>query len=138
MTTNFELTTIAKELGLKDFRGIYMRDELRELKTNILENEYLILNLNDSSVTPKVNKETGHWILLARVNNKAYHFCSFGSPPCKEAIDYLGKPILTHNFILQPFNTSICGELCLLVAYLLQNGVSYTDAVLGLYDMLVD
>jgi hypothetical protein len=143
MTTNFELIKIAEELGLRNFRGIYMRVELRDLKTKDTalsevqkdDNEYLILNLNDSSVTPQDNKQTGHWILLARVNGKSYHFCSYGSPPCKEAIDYLGKTILTHNFALQPFGTSICGELCLLIAHLLDNGVSYTDAVLGLYDL---
>jgi hypothetical protein len=137
MTTNFELTKIAKELGLKNFRGVHMRDELLELKAKE-DNEYIILDLNDSSVTPEDNKQTGHRILLARVNGKSYHFCSYGSPPCKEAIGYLGKPILTHNFVLQPFGSSICGELCLLFAHLLDNGVSYTDAVLGLYDLFAD
>jgi hypothetical protein len=136
MTTNFELTKMAKELGLKNFRGVYMRDELRELERK--DNEFLVFNLNDSSVTSEDNKQTGHWILLARVAGKSYHFCSYGSPPCKEAVEYIGKPILTHTFALQPFGSSICGELCLLFAYLLDNGVSYTDAVLGLYDVLVD
>lgn len=133
MTTNFELIDKAKDLKIKNFKGVFMRDEI--LKKEKEQNECFILNLNDSKVSDKENENTGHWTAVFKKNNEKYYFCSYGSPPPKEVIEYLGKPIMTHNFCIQPFNSSICGELSLLFLKLMDDDLTYYDTVLTLLEM---
>jgi hypothetical protein len=133
MTTNIELDTKAKELGIKNYVNCRMKDELKGHHAK--DDECGIVNMNDSTVDVSTNQETGHWIVVMKDKGKSMYFDSFGSPCPLEVIDYLGKPILTHNFICQPMDSSICGELCLLFLVLYQSGLSYSNVVLALYEM---
>lgn len=49
MSTNIDLTKIAKDLDLWKFAGVHMRDELTEMEGK--EDELIIVNLSDSCVT---------------------------------------------------------------------------------------
>ena len=117
------------------FRGVFMRDELVFKK---IEKECLILNLNDSKVSNEENTKTGHWCALYKDGPYHFWFCSYGSPVPTEVVDYLGKPILYHNFVIQSFDSAICGEICCMWIYLMDNNVSYFDAVLQLLEMFQD
>ena len=65
MTISSELETMIQKLKLKTpFRGVMMKDELRNMKP--LDRECGIINLNSSDVSDEVNKKTGHWIAYYR------------------------------------------------------------------------
>lgn len=133
MTTNIELDNLANKIGLNHYIPCRMKNELIGHKAK--DNECGIVNLNDSTVSEKKNQDTGHWTAYFKKNGKSYYFCSYGSPPPIEVVNYLGKPILIHNFIIQQFGSSICGEICLLFLKLMSEGMKYTDAVLFLLDL---
>jgi hypothetical protein len=65
-------------------------------------------------------------------NNYKIFFDSFGCPINNEAKLFLGDHILCTDFQIQEFNTTICGELCLLIAKLLDNNISFEDIILTL------
>ena len=133
MTTDLELKDIAEKLNFKTpFKGVFMRDELKKMTAS--ENECLILNLNDSKVSPEESSKTGHWTCLFKRKEKKYYFCSYGSPLPEEVKTYLGKSILYHDYVIQPMGTSICGELCLLFLKLMDESNSYADTVLTLLE----
>lgn len=125
MTTNVELTELSKKLNIPDFRGVICRDEFNSLLPP-LENETGIYNFNDSS------KAGSHWVAYCKRNNKWFHFCSYGSDPCKELKDYAGnKPIMSHTYRIQDWTESTCGEFAILFCYLMSNPkLQYEDVVL--------
>ena len=132
MTTNIEISDMIEKLHIPKFRGVIMRDEFKKLGKP-WETEYGIYNLEGS-------KEDGsHWVMWAHRNegehrNKWYHFRSYGSDPCKEFIEYIDGPVMSSTFLTQDFNETICGELCVLVIYLLSEDIDFEDAVLSLVD----
>ena len=137
MTTESDLKDIISKMKLQTpFRGVFMRNELKDIEP--LENECLILNLNDTTVTVEENTKTGHWCALFKDGPYKYWFCSYGSPIPTEVVKYLGMPILYHNFVIQSFNSAICGEMCCLFIYFMDNNLSYFDAVLELLEMFQD
>jgi hypothetical protein len=122
--SNVEIENYSKMLKIKSFRGCYMRDELRNLRA--CKSECGILNLNLSS-------ETGsHWTCWFKINNEKFYFNSFGLPPPKEVIDYLGSPILYSTFQLQGLMDQNCGKWCLIVLKRLSEGIDYKDLILSL------
>ena len=74
-TTNFELISIAKELGIPNFY-VLMRDELSQLNELMKENKEinLICNLH-------TQKQKGiHWSCSKFSEDKVYWFDSYGLP----------------------------------------------------------
>ena len=146
-TTNHDLKRYAKMLKIKNFY-VVMSDEVNELPEN---NFSAILNFQLSS-------ETGsHWVGLysrktesasrmtksasrktksapadapagARSEGILYYFDSYGTPVQQQVI-YKYKHIRAHDYKIQPLNSSMCGQLSLLVIYLLSNGFKYEDIV---------
>ncbi len=147
MTTTSELEAMVNKLQLKTpFRGVMMKDELKNIKPKITECG--IINLNSSDVPTEENKKTGHWIAYFRKNKNNYHFCSYGSPPPQSLIEYLSlsgssadSPVHTHTFAIQEFGESICGELAVLFLYLMDKNLdsgttqAYFDTVLTILKM---
>ena len=75
-----------------------------------------------------------HWTCVFKNNNQVISFCSFGSPILAEILEYFNKyNILTSNYHIQNFNEVNCGEYCLLILYLLNNGFVFEDMILDLY-----
>lgn len=104
---NLDLNNYAKIFDIPHFRGVFMRDTLPKYHKKI---ECWVLN-HDSA------RSTGtHWTALAKINNTAWYFDSFGNllPPL-EVKSYLGpnvKIFVNYNKY-QKANTVICGHLCL-------------------------
>ena len=110
--TNFQLIDAAKALKLKNFRGVFCRDELPK-KPRI--NEGGIVNLDDSS-----GRGTHYCAWLKKGKSKIY-FDSYGLSPPTELIYYLGNDILYNSEQIQQGPTVFCGHLCLYVLKKLQN-----------------
>lgn len=82
--SNFQLLNVEKKLEIKNFRGVFVRDEL-PVKPG--ENECGILNLDDSD-----GKGT-HWVFWYKTGNVKIYFDSYGLPPPVELISYLKRPV---------------------------------------------
>lgn len=105
--TNHDIMRHIERIKIPFFRGVYMRDNLPKRPWKI---ECLILN-HDS-----VQSTGTHWTALAKLNNTAWYFDSYGRllPPL-EVKKYLGeKTTVLYNYNqYQKFNTFICGQLCI-------------------------
>ena len=126
--SNVEIENYAKMLNIRCFRGCQMRDELKNLK--IYNIECRVLNLNLS------NESGSHWTCWFKINRDKYYFDSFGLPPPKELVDYLGSPILYSTFQLQGMNDQNCGIWRLLTLKNLSKSSDYIDLVLSLVKYL--
>ena len=122
--TNIDIEKYVKILKINNFRGCYMRDELKNLRCNSVECGVLNLNLSSASGS--------HWTCWFKINNDKYYFNSFGLPPTKELVDYLGSPILYSTFQLQEMIDQNCGKWCLFILKKLNEGRDYIDLILSL------
>ena len=125
-TTNHDLMRYAKMLKIKYFH-IVMSDEVKELPEN---NFSAILNFQLSS------EKGSHWVSLYKYGERLYYFDSYGTPVQKQVIEKFlqgerssNKSIRTHGYKIQPLASSMCGQLSLLVIYLLSNGFKYEDII---------
>ncbi len=123
MTSNIEIYELCKDLII-NYRGCYMKDQLKNMKP--LESETIILNLNDS------DQSGSHWTLIWKNGDQKIYFCSYGSSPPQEVIDYLGKNIYTSDLQVQHDDSS-CALYSILVAYFLQENIPFEDIILDLY-----
>lgn len=106
--SNYDILALVEKLKIPHFNGVFMRDKLLRKKKR--KRECWILNHGSS------NTDGTHWTALAKINNTAFYFDSFGKlPPPFEVIEYLGSDI--HLFYnskkYQKYGTVICGHLCL-------------------------
>src|SRR5207245_656607 len=72
--SNLQIIKKYKEIQSKNFRGVFMRDELNKNRT-FTKNECLILNIDHS------NNNGTHWTCLFIRNGVSYYFDSFGFAP---------------------------------------------------------
>lgn len=92
---NLELLELVEVLEIKNFRGIFMRDNLPDKPRG---KEVGILNLDSS-------KGMGtHWVCYFKNENKCYYFDSFGLDPPEEFKKYLKSEdkkseIKQHKFV---------------------------------------
>lgn len=106
--SNYDIVELIEMLKIPHFNGVFMRDTLP--KKIMSKKECWILNHGSSST------DGTHWTALAKINNSAYYFDSFGKlPPPLEVINYLGDDVqLYYNAKkYQNYGTAICGHLCL-------------------------
>ena len=117
--TDFELVEYAKELKIKYFRGVFMRDSLPLRPHN---KECGIVNFNKS------DQSGSHWVCYFKDDHQRIYFDSFGQVTPIEIQNYLktsserfsNKQVIQRNTdIVQRVNTRVCGHLCLLVLTLL-------------------
>jgi hypothetical protein len=118
--TNIQVLNKAEKLKLPNFK-YYSRDELVGKKCNAIECG--VVNLDDSS------GEGTHHVAYWREGNSKYYFDSFGAPPPKELIKYLGKNILFSTYQVQQHNETNCSEWCLYVLNELNKGREYMDVI---------
>ena len=119
--SNFDIIILCKELNIKNFKGVFMRDEI---KGKAKDNECFILNIDESK-----NMGT-HWTCLSIKNKVCYYFDSYGfCPPyeikqyCKEYESYFS------SFKVQKPNEVICGHYCVYLLYLLDNNIKFNKAI---------
>ena len=130
MTTNFFLLELAKRLKIKNFRGVFMRDELSNMTPH--KQESGILNFDPS------DKGGSHWVayyICDKREKRLYYFDSYGTAVPIELRVYLntdtseGK-IFRSDFMIQGLSSDICGELCMAFIYLMdKTDKSYEDII---------
>jgi len=103
--SNFEFADGMKKIGLKNFRGVFLRDTLPKKPKR---NECAITNLYDTS------GDGTHWVVWFKCGNNKFYFDSFGLPLPTEFNDYLGDVFYPTEQI-QPRQEVFCGHLCLFV-----------------------
>ena len=120
--SNIDIISKCKELKIKNFKEVYMRDELRDKGRN---NECFILNIDSSS-----NSGT-HWTCLFIENSICYYFDSFGFEPPTEVVEYCKKfrERYYNTFKIQGSNEVICGHYCIYMLYRLSNGFKFYDVL---------
>ena len=123
-TTDIELIKMVQDLGIRNFRGCFMRNEL---PSHPKENECGILNFESSE-----DGNGSHWSCYWKEGESKIFFDSFGTNPPEELVKYLGPRILSSTFQIQQINSDICGELCILVLYLLDRGHKFEQIILDI------
>ena len=117
---------ICKILKIKNFKNVFMRDELKNQK--VTQNECLILNIDHSS-----NNGT-HWTCLFIKNGVTYYFDSYGFPPPLEVLEYCkGKDWYYSTFRILGNDEVICEHYCIYVLYHLSNDHNFYDVLDELY-----
>jgi len=116
-TNSFELKIFAKKLKIKKFH-IVMRDEIKDLPDS---NFSAIINYQLSS------QGGSHWIGIYSKDedSKVFVFDSYGQPVLKELLKKFRNKIRTHDYEIQPKNSTLCGQISLLVIYLLKNNYDF-------------
>jgi len=103
--SNFDLIDAVKSLSIKNFRGVFMRDQL---PTAPMKNETGIINLDNSS------GEGTHWVAYAIDPRGIVYFDSYGLAPPKEFMKYISNvssPIFYSTLPTQQLNDPpICGR----------------------------
>ena len=153
--SNYELLQAVKDLKIRNFRGVFLRDELPN-KPRM--NECGIINLADSK-----DLEGTHWTCyfqgdpkgtkgikdprrVARFPSqvlgspshsskkewKVYYFDSYGIQPPIEIVKYLGSNTIQNTFQIQDFNQVVCGHLCLYVLFHLNKGKDFNEIIFSL------
>lgn len=123
--SNFDIIQLCNKLKIKDFKGVFMRDEL---KGKPKQNECLILNIDHSS-----NSGT-HWVCLFIRNGVCFYFDSFGIKPPLEVEDYLqGKERYYSTDEIQKPGEEICGHYCIYMLHRLRCGDKFFHVLDELY-----
>ena len=118
--TNFQLIDAAKKLKIKNFRGVFVKDELPKKPR---KKECGIVNTGDSST------DGFHRVCWYKNGDEKYSFDSYGQPALVELVDYLKSPVFYNSERVQFGNTSYCGHLCLDVLKKLQGGDDFQSVV---------
>ena len=121
--SNYDITDIMKSVS--NFRGVFMRDELKILKKD--NNECMIINY-DLSKNPGT-----HWVSLFTRNGKSYYFDPFGLSPLPEVVMYCKRPRVYNTFEIQNPGEVICGHLCAYVLLKLTYGFEFYEVLDELY-----
>lgn len=111
--SNYNILELAAKMKIPHSHGVFMRDTLSK-KTQPAIRECWILNHGSS------NTNGTHWTALAKSNNTALYFDSFGRlPPPLEVLEYLGDDIRLYYNVkqYQNYGTNIYGHLCLRFLY---------------------
>jgi len=111
--SNFEIDDAVKKIGLKNFRGVFLRDTLPKKPKR---NESAIMNLDDTSGNGT------HWVAWFKRGNDKFYFDSFGFPPLTELESYLNRGVFYPTEQIQLRQEVICGHLCLFVLKEMQKG----------------
>src|SRR6476469_6982705 len=133
--SNIQIIDKCKELKIKNFKGVFMRDELKGRtqakpaeQSSVSKNECFILNHDTSS-----NNGT-HWTCLFVKNGIAYYFDSFGLDPPLEILDYCkGLERYCSTFKIQQYDEVVCGHYSIFMLFSLSRGHSFFAILDELY-----
>lgn len=113
-----EIENIIEELKIKNFNGIYSRDEITE---DDIEKGFYIINLDDKEGTGT------HWTCFyynSPLPN--IYFDSFGFPAPVE-IEKLIKPYIFNDKTIQDYKSSSCGYFCIAFIKFIEEHKNYND-----------
>ena len=125
--SNFQIIEKCEELQIKNFKGVFMRDELQNKKAT--PNECMVINTDHSS------NEGTHWTCLFINNGSSFYFDPYGFKPTVEVERYCtsGSSSSSKNsryyspFPIQKMNEVICGHYCIYVLYRINNDIEFYD-----------
>ena len=139
-STNIQLELMIKSLKIRNFRGVLMKDELRNLKPKT--NECYIINLQNQ------NQNGSHWLGIWKKGRDVRYFDSFGTSIPEEVKKYykgykiknfqsFADPLnlssklisMTPEKPLQKYSTDICGEISILFLWLCQKNYSFEEVM---------
>ena len=123
--SNFQIIKKCRELKIKNFKGVFMRDELKGIKAG--RDECMIINTDHS------RNEGTHWTCLFINNGVSTYFDSFGNEPPSEVTAYCNKPRFYSTFKIQKYGEVICGHYCIYVLHRLGNGDNFYEVCDELY-----
>ena len=106
--SNFDIIRICKKLKISNFRGCFMRDEIKSFCGN---DECFILNTDVSSSSGT------HWVAVNINEGTTYYFDSFCLEPIEEIKRYCKEPRFYNSFEFHKPNEVIFGHLCLYSLY---------------------
>jgi len=104
--SNFEIEDAVKKIGLKNFRGVFLRDTLPKI-ARACENGIMILDSTSGSGT--------HWVAWFKRGNDKFYFDAFGLPSPTELNNYLSGDVFYPTEQIQPRQEVFCGHPCLFV-----------------------
>ena len=120
--TNFQILDICKQLSISNFKGVYMRDEI---KGRPEKDECFIMNIDHS------NNPGTHWTSLFVKRGVCRYFDSYGFPPPVEIVRYCdGLDLRYSSSKIQRVGEVLCGHYSIYTLYLLHRGVGFLQ-VLG-------
>ena len=125
--SNFDIVDMCKKLNIKNFKGVFMRDEI---KGSPKSNECFIMNIDHS------DNDGTHWTSLFVKNGVCYYFDSYGFPPPNEIVKYCdGYERYFNSFEIQTDDRIqiLCGHYCIYILYLMDNGITFYDVISKLY-----
>jgi hypothetical protein len=123
--SNFQIIEKCIELKIKNFKGVFMRNELNKASRQV--NECMVINTDHS-----LNEGT-HWTSLFIRNGTSFYFDSFGFPPSLEVQQYCKKPRYYNTFPIQRFNEVICGHLSIYLLCRMSNGANFYEVCYEMY-----
>jgi hypothetical protein len=131
--SNFQIIEKCKELKIKNFRGVFMRNELKNNKA--LSDECMVINIDHSS------NEGTHWTCLFIKDGVSFYFDSYGFEPTLEVIEYCTSGLVSSrepryysSYPIQKINEVICGHYCTFVLYRLSKGDNFYNICDELYN----
>jgi len=113
--------------NISNFRGVFLRDTLPNYPNKV---EMGILNLDS------VYNNGTHWTLYYKNNEKCFYFDSFGHRPPKELMDYVKNKVWYSTDQLQELGTKYCGQLCVILAEILNKSKNFIKSVYELKEIL--
>ena len=126
--SNFDIENEARKLKIKHWRGVFMRDQL---PSRLRKRERAVINLDRTSGSGT------HWTCYDVSPEKILYFDSYGLPPPRELVEYLGNSsnFSYNTFKLQGINSRgisppICGHLCLIMLKKLSDGEDFLSILL--------
>ena len=101
--SNFDIINIIQSQDVKDFNGVYMKDQLPEK----LKRGSYIINLQSA------NEGGGtHWCAFYKTDNFSYYYDSYGFIAPLEVQNKI-KPYMYNDNEIQDINSTACGYYCL-------------------------
>ena len=95
-------------------------------------NECGILNLD------RLSGPGTHWTCWFVNGETKIYFDSYGANVPHQLHKYLGKSVLHNDFQVQSFGTDICGDMCVLVLFLLSHNEDFYDIVMKILPNCID
>ena len=103
------------------FNGVFSRDNLPSI--NSIKNGAYVINIDE------YHDIGTHWVALCVYNKIVTYFDSFGVEHIsKEIMKFIArKKIITNIYIIQAYDSIMCGYLCIGFINFMFNGKSLTD-----------
>lgn len=101
--SNYDMIEILRSQGVKDFKGIYMKDQL----PSTLDRGSYIVNLQSAK-----DGNGTHWVALYHTPNFSYYYDSYGFVPPLEVENKI-IPYIYNDLEIQDLDSTACGYYCL-------------------------